>query len=72
MCSSAVTILPVFSTDFRMISSSKGLMVWMLITSQEIPSFSNSSAARRDSQTKWPVATIVTSFPSWSKIPLPI
>ena len=44
----------------------------MLMISQEIPCFSNSSAAKRDSQTKCPVATMVTSVPSCNKIPFPI
>ena len=55
-----------------MISSSSGLMVWIFIISASIFCFSNSFAACKDSQTKCPVATIVTSFPGLSNIPFPI
>jgi hypothetical protein len=54
------------------ISSSKGFIVWILITSAEIPFLNKPSAALSDSQTRWPVAIIVTSLPSFSKIPFPI
>ena len=46
--------------------------MWILITSAEIPLASKASAAIRASQTKCPVATIVTSVPSFSKIAFPI
>ena len=72
LCSSAVTIHLVLETLFNMASSSSGLMVWILITSAEIPCSFNISAAFKASQTKCPVATIVTSFPSCSFIALPI
>ena len=55
-----------------MISLSSGLIVWIFITSASIFCFSNSFAASKDSQTKCPVATIVTSFPGLSNIPFPI
>ena len=42
------------------------------MTSQLIPSFSSFSAAVSDSHTKWPVETIVTSFPDFNNNPLPI
>ena len=45
LCSSAVTTQPVLLTDFIINSSSRGLIVCMLITSAVIPCFSNSSAA---------------------------
>ena len=45
LCSSAVTTQPVFLTDFKIASSSNGLIVCMLITSAEIPFASNASAA---------------------------
>ena len=44
----------------------------MLITSAEIPFASRASAAIRASQTKCPVAIIVTSVPSFNKIAFPI
>ncbi len=47
-------------------------MVCILIISEEIPFCSNISAASIAFQTKWPVAKIVTSDPSFSKIALPI
>ena len=37
-----------------------------------MPCFSNSSAAIKASQTKCPVAIIVTSFPSFNKMAFPI
>ena len=72
LCSSAVTTHLVLATDFKIASSSKGLIVWMLITSAEIPLASKASAAIKASQTKCPVATIVTSVPSFNKIAFPI
>ena len=38
VCSSAVTTFPVFFADFTMSSVSRGLMVWMLMTSALMPS----------------------------------
>ena len=37
LCSSAVTTHPVFETESIIAFSSNGLMVWMFITSDEIP-----------------------------------
>ena len=72
LCSSADTIQPVFDTDFRIISSSNGLIVWILIISQLIPDLPNSIEASNASQTRWPVATIVISEPSFRRTPSPI
>ena len=47
-------------------------MVCMLIISALIPFAANCSAASIAFQTKCPVAIIVTSVPSFSKIALPI
>ena len=58
--------------DFKINTSSIGFIVWMLMISAEIPISLNFWPAKIDSQTKWPVATIVTSFPSFNTIPLPI
>ena len=43
----------------------------MFITSAYIPSLSNSSLAFNASQTKCPVAIIVTSAPGFNRIPFP-
>ena len=72
LCSSAVTIHLVFASDFKIAFSSSGLMVCMLITSAEIPFASKASAAISASQTKCPVATIVTSEPSVKITAFPI
>jgi hypothetical protein len=63
LCSSAVTIHFVLANDFRIASSSMVYGMYV-ITSAEIPFASNASAAISASQTKCPVATIVTSVPS--------
>ena len=72
MCSSAVTTHLVLRTEFKIASLSKGLIVWILMTSAEMPSSFNTLAASNASQTKCPVAIIVTSFPSVSWTALPI
>ena len=46
-------------------------MVWILITSALIPSEASFSAASKAAPTQSPVATIVTSVPSFNKTPLP-
>jgi uncharacterized membrane protein YozB (DUF420 family) len=71
LCSSAVTIHFVLANDFRIASSSNGLMVCMLITSAEIPFASNASAAISASQTKCPVADCyVSSFAKHIALPM--
>ena len=72
LCSSADTKQPVFETEFKIISSSKGFIVWILIISALIPFSFNSTEASRASHTKCPVATILTSVPSFNNKPLPI
>jgi hypothetical protein len=51
-----------FANDFRIASSSNGLIVCMLITSAEIPFASSASAAISASHTKCPVATLRQSL----------
>ena len=53
-------------------SSSKGLIVWIFIISAFIPFSANFSEALIASHTKCPVATMVTSFPSFNFKPFPI
>ena len=72
LCSSAVTILPHSLAALRMMSSSRGLMVWMLMTRAWMPSAARVSAALRASLTIRPVATMAMSLPSVSCSPLPI
>ncbi len=71
-CSSTVTTLPVLDALFMMRSVSRGLIVWMLITSASIPSSASFLAASSDSLTSRPVAMIVRSFPSLRTTPFPI
>ena len=70
-CSSTVKSFPVSFAAFTMISSSMGLMVWILITLALIPSASSSFAASRLSLTGRPVARMVMSLPSRSSTPFP-
>ena len=72
LCSSAVTTQPVFFVEFKIIFSSSGLTVAIFITSAPIPIELSFSEAFRASQTRWPVAIIVTSLPSVKRSPLPI
>ena len=62
----------VFFALLRMISSSRGLMVQIFTTSALMPSSSSSFAAPRAESTQIPVATMVTSLPSRTTVPLPI
>ena len=55
-----------------MISSSIGLIVWMLMSSASIPSAASISTAFTASDTQSPVAMIDMSLPSLSLTPLPI
>jgi len=72
LCSSAVTTHPVFETDFIIAFSSKGFIVCMFITSAETPCLFKIFEASKASQTKWPVAIIVTSLPSSNFTAFPI
>lgn len=61
--SSTATNLLVFLTDLMIVSLSNGLKDLKLMTSQLIPSFSNSLAASKEYFTIFAKATIVTSLP---------
>ena len=63
---------PVLATDFKIASSSKGLIVWILIISALIPFSAKAFPASIAGQTKCPVATIVTSVPSFNSKAFPI
>ena len=71
-CSSAETAQPVLAIDFRIASSSSGLIVWMLITSAEMPCSARIASASMAFQTKCPVAKMVTSVPSIKVMAFPI
>ena len=60
---SAITNLPVFATDSKIVCLSNGTKVRGSITSTEMPSASSSSAARRAIGTAPAMATTVTSSP---------
>ena len=70
-CSSTVTTLPVSLAAATTSSSSRGLIVWILITFASTPSAASFSAASRAGATQRPFAMIVRSFPSRRTIPLP-
>ena len=72
LCSSAVTMQPVFLAAAITASLSSGLIVAILIRLTEMPSLSRIFAASTASATRSPVAITVTSVPSLRVTALPI
>ena len=72
LCSSQVMTFPQSRAAFRISSSSRGLMVWMLMTRAPMPWAARCSAAMRASFTSRPVAMMAMSSPSVTVSPLPI